>query len=151
MESGRGREMRTVQPTKPGWYNDPDGRYSHQAYWNGEKWTGATRPTPSRTQSVAAMSLWAVTVAVVAVLFNLGCDLLGLFALLAIGAVSGIGSVVLSHQFVRSTHQPPLSPQQPPTGSRPTKRWLLWVSWLLLILYAAVAVLSFMGFRMFCA
>lgn len=33
-------------PTEPGWYNDPEGRYSHQAYWDGEAWTGATRERP---------------------------------------------------------------------------------------------------------
>lgn len=36
-------------PTAPGWYNDPTGKATHQAYWDGDKWTGATRdgPTPS--------------------------------------------------------------------------------------------------------
>lgn len=34
-------------PTSPGWYNDPSGNASHQAYWDGEKWTGATRPDPT--------------------------------------------------------------------------------------------------------
>ena len=28
---------------EPGWYNDPEGVYSHQAYWDGEKWTGEIR------------------------------------------------------------------------------------------------------------
>jgi len=28
----------------PGWYNDPEGTHRHQAYWDGEKWTGQTRP-----------------------------------------------------------------------------------------------------------
>lgn len=32
-----------TRPTKPGWYNDPDSLHSHQAYWDGEKWTGETR------------------------------------------------------------------------------------------------------------
>jgi hypothetical protein len=32
----------------PGWYNDPEGvHHRHQAYWDGEKWTGQTRPIPS--------------------------------------------------------------------------------------------------------
>jgi hypothetical protein len=30
-------------PTQPGWYSDPNGVHSHQAYWDGEKWTGETR------------------------------------------------------------------------------------------------------------
>jgi len=29
---------------EPGWYNDPSGQASHQAYWDGQQWTGATRP-----------------------------------------------------------------------------------------------------------
>ena len=28
---------------EPGWYHDPDGQYVHQAYWDGERWTGRTR------------------------------------------------------------------------------------------------------------
>ena len=31
------------QPTQPGWYKDPSGRQTHEAYWDGEKWTGETR------------------------------------------------------------------------------------------------------------
>lgn len=27
----------------PGWYSDPSGKAQHQAYWDGEKWTGETR------------------------------------------------------------------------------------------------------------
>ncbi len=34
------------QPTDPGWYNDPSDTAPHQAYWDGAKWTGATRLTP---------------------------------------------------------------------------------------------------------
>lgn len=30
-------------PSAPGWYRDPDGVYEHEAYWDGERWTGATR------------------------------------------------------------------------------------------------------------
>jgi hypothetical protein len=37
---------RTVMPTLPGWYHDPSGVTSHQAWWDGTKWTGATRPDP---------------------------------------------------------------------------------------------------------
>jgi hypothetical protein len=36
-------------PDEPGWYEDPDGQYSHEACWDGEKWTGATRPNQSET------------------------------------------------------------------------------------------------------
>ena len=31
-------------PAEPGWYNDPTGAHSHQAYWDGHRWTGAVRP-----------------------------------------------------------------------------------------------------------
>lgn len=31
-------------PDAPGWYSDPDGMYRHEAFWDGEKWTGETRP-----------------------------------------------------------------------------------------------------------
>ena len=33
-----------MEPTSPGWYNDPQGVHTHQAYWDGENWTQATRP-----------------------------------------------------------------------------------------------------------
>ena len=33
-------------PNEPGWYSDPSGQASHQAYWDGSNWTGATRPDP---------------------------------------------------------------------------------------------------------
>ena len=33
-------------PTTSGWYNDPSGRATHQAWWDGTRWTGATRPGP---------------------------------------------------------------------------------------------------------
>ncbi len=39
-------EVMGEQPTEPGWYNDPGGVYRHQAYWDAERWTGATRPGP---------------------------------------------------------------------------------------------------------
>jgi len=33
-------------PTAAGWYEHPDGVHQAQAYWDGEKWTGATRWAP---------------------------------------------------------------------------------------------------------
>lgn len=40
-------ERVTVEaPTVPGWYNDPTGQVSHQAYWDGGRYTGAVRPDP---------------------------------------------------------------------------------------------------------
>ncbi len=38
--------QRAPEPTVPGWYYDPSGRVSHQAYWDGGQWTGVTRPDP---------------------------------------------------------------------------------------------------------
>jgi hypothetical protein len=35
-----------VTPTVPGWYHDPSGVATHQAWWDGQRWTGATRPDP---------------------------------------------------------------------------------------------------------
>jgi hypothetical protein len=35
-----------IEPSAPGWYNDPSGVAAHQAYWDGGRWTGATRPDP---------------------------------------------------------------------------------------------------------
>ncbi len=38
-------------PMEPGWYNDPSGQASHEAYWDGSNWTGATRPDPGIAKS----------------------------------------------------------------------------------------------------
>jgi len=38
-------------PLEPGWYDDPSGQASHQAYWDGSSWTGATRPDPGIAKS----------------------------------------------------------------------------------------------------
>lgn len=40
-----------MEEKSAGWYSDPAGKASHQAYWNGEQWTGATRPSPSESAS----------------------------------------------------------------------------------------------------
>jgi len=45
MDQGSAREPGPA-PTVPGWYYDPSGRANHQAYWDGGRWTGATRPDP---------------------------------------------------------------------------------------------------------
>ncbi|HWG92600.1 MAG TPA: DUF2510 domain-containing protein [Mycobacteriales bacterium] len=37
-------------PHQPGWYADPDRPTSLQRYWDGERWTGGTRPTGYVTQ-----------------------------------------------------------------------------------------------------
>lgn len=37
----------------PGWYNDPSGKATHQAYWDGAKWTGATHPAAGTTAPVS--------------------------------------------------------------------------------------------------
>ena len=43
-------------PTRPGWYYDPDGRYTYEAYWDREIWTGATRSRSNKL--TAAWLLW---------------------------------------------------------------------------------------------
>ncbi len=138
------------QATEPGWYNDPDGVHEHQAYWDGTKWTGDTRSQPRRGLLLAATASSAVTIAIVVVLFNLGCDLIGLFALLGVGAVSGVASALLSTRLVRSTYPPPRVPRQSPVQAKTTYRFLLWASWLVLILYVAIALVSLVGFATFC-
>jgi hypothetical protein len=40
-------EQPTAPEKAPGWYNDPAGNANHQAYWDGQKWTGSTRPRPT--------------------------------------------------------------------------------------------------------
>ncbi len=47
------------KPTTPGWYNDPEGVRPYQAYWDGEKWTGETRPSlvRRRTRRYAGWSI----------------------------------------------------------------------------------------------
>lgn len=47
-EGGWDQTTVSTSPTIPGWYYDPSGSATHQAYWDGGKWTGATRPDPRR-------------------------------------------------------------------------------------------------------
>lgn len=44
---GESGDIAPSVPTAPGWYNDPTGKATHQAYWDGDKWTGATRDGPT--------------------------------------------------------------------------------------------------------
>jgi Protein of unknown function (DUF2510) len=37
----------TQTQSPAGWYKDPSGVAAHEAYWDGERWTGATRPDPN--------------------------------------------------------------------------------------------------------
>lgn len=49
-------------PVEPGWYKDPTGEFSHQAYWDGEQWTGEVRPgSPNRATTNAGPG-WAAIV-----------------------------------------------------------------------------------------
>jgi hypothetical protein len=55
------------QSAPPGWYKDPAGIAQHEAYWDGQNWTGATRQGPGDTRS--RRWIWLiVAIAVVAVL-----------------------------------------------------------------------------------
>lgn len=38
----------TMEGKPPGWYKDPDGLATHQAWWDGEKWTGVVRDSLTR-------------------------------------------------------------------------------------------------------
>ena len=44
-------------PQRPGWYDDPDGVYEHQAYWDGIKWTGRTREPQAKVATAVATSI----------------------------------------------------------------------------------------------
>jgi hypothetical protein len=48
---GSGESVPATQ-APAGWYNDPSGAVTHQAYWNGERWTGDTRPGPQAALGV---------------------------------------------------------------------------------------------------
>ncbi len=80
-------------PTAPGWYNDPSGQMSHQAYWDGQQWTGETRPSRSAeapsTGQVAARSLPSPSKSSKG--FSIGKVLLyGFLGLVAVGVASAI-------------------------------------------------------------
>lgn len=42
------------EPTLPGWYKDPKGEKSHEAYWDGEAWTGEVRRPTDGADAVPA-------------------------------------------------------------------------------------------------
>jgi hypothetical protein len=67
----------TVTLTAPGWYSDPEGVHTHQAYWDGEKWTGATRPQPTRNRTW----MW------IAVTIGVGMALVVFFLLLVLNSL----------------------------------------------------------------
>lgn len=74
------RETDTGDETRdPGWYNDPDGVHSHQAYWDGKQWTGETRPGPGQSVSTGPQTKppiykrpWVIVIAAI-----LGLGLIG--------------------------------------------------------------------------
>jgi len=47
-------------PALPGWYNDPEGVRPHQAYWDGEKWTGAIRRETDQPTRKNRAWMWVV-------------------------------------------------------------------------------------------
>jgi hypothetical protein len=75
-EPGRnGTRPESSTPREPDWYHDPEGRYTHQAYWDGEKWTGEIRPRPRPQKSledkVISGIAWIIIGVVVAFFFGL--------------------------------------------------------------------------------
>jgi len=69
----------TQSSMAPGWYHDPSGAAKHQTYWDGERWTGATRPGDASAvqwgHQGTKKSVSAVRVALVAIV---GLAVLGL-------------------------------------------------------------------------
>jgi hypothetical protein len=48
-------------PDRPGWYRDSDGIYEHEAYWDGNSWTGETRrPVTAETRRAARRKIWTI-------------------------------------------------------------------------------------------
>ena len=49
------------RPTsEPGWYQDPNEDGTQTAYWNGENWTGDTRPTDSELPTKSRKVAWVI-------------------------------------------------------------------------------------------
>ena len=63
------------EPDRPGWYDDPGSGFAKQAFWDGQKWTGATRGLLRHVKRLL------VVVAVLVVLYGLNQlgDTLGTF------------------------------------------------------------------------
>jgi hypothetical protein len=85
---------RGVMPTTPGWYHDPEGRSAHQAWWDGTRWTGATRPDPGQLPQVVAETPRTVGKVVVAVVVGF-VVLVAVMAAVAVIAVSSAEDVGL--------------------------------------------------------
>ena len=69
-------------PQNPGWYSDPEGKLPHQAYWDGEKWTGETRDAkPNRKAGLFRRvmtdpSEWSFSHTVLAVVVSVGVGII---------------------------------------------------------------------------
>ncbi|MGA7098597.1 MAG: DUF2510 domain-containing protein, partial [Acidimicrobiia bacterium] len=85
-------------PTAPGWYNDPTGKATHQAYWDGEKWTGATRDGSSA--SPAAMPPVATSQP-----GRSGCFwiVIAVIVLIVLGAIGALVAVMVAGRTVTET------------------------------------------------
>jgi len=104
-------------PEEPGWYNDPEGVRPYQAYWDGKKWTGETRPSliRRRTRRYAGWSiivlvgggyLWIVvdTIVKLSVTDYYSWELEGptVIGLVAMTGVLAAGLVFIGIQMVRN-------------------------------------------------
>ena len=82
---------------RPGWYDDPNRVYEHQAYWNGEKWTGKTRSDPGQLQWTAVVS---VIIGIIAVIGSLPWWIGAVGSILATSALTAAIGVFLTGSFL---------------------------------------------------
>lgn len=78
-----------VQPTTPGWYDDPEGRYSQ--HWDGEKWTAQKKARKKHEVEEVPLSSYVMKlIGAIAVGLFLALFDMVVLAGLAIGAADGV-------------------------------------------------------------
>ena len=91
------------QPTIPDWYQDPAGRFTHQAYWDGERWTGEVRTgsTVPRTFAVGlAVIFGALSLLIVSGMSGAAGDNSLIWAGLVAFALLVLGIVILIRALI---------------------------------------------------